>query len=658
MSSKPKSINRNNPKISELSSSRKKFFILVTILLPIIILVLLEIGLRIFHYGNDTRLFVSIPDESSKFYGINLQVAKRFFTKLSDVPMPRKDLFLKEKPKNGYRIFVLGESSAAGFPYGNNVTFTRILNRRLSDAFPDKYIEVVNTGMTAINTYAQLDFMDEILQQKPDAILIYTGHNEYYGALGVESMESLGKNRWTVKTILKLQKFKIYTLVQNLVTSIKGLFGSGDSEENNNDVSSTLMQRIVKGQLIPLNSEDYELGKNQFRENLNEIISKAKDAGVKVLISELVSNIRDNKPFESIKVNSLPAAQDEFNKAVELENQGNFEEARKAFYYAKDLDALRFRAPEEFNNIIHEVAKVYSIPVVPMKSYFEAHSPNGIIGKKLMLEHLHPNIDGYFLMADAFFNTMQKEKFISNYWQENNIKPLSFYRKNWGFSTLDSVYAYLAVRQLMGGWPFQKNKGPNVALGNYKPSNKTDSIARDILLTGALTLEQGHIELADYYERKGELDLAFKECNALIYTVPYLDLFYEPTVKILVQMKNYKRALEVLFELLKYQQTAFAYQWIGQIYLISDETEKGIPFMNKAKEMDPRNEILLFNLCRANYKIFNFEQGDLVFNQFQSIASDPSALANLEGFRKAMYDEFMNLKEKSKSTKSIYYGNN
>jgi tetratricopeptide (TPR) repeat protein len=646
MSQKSKPQKRAVIKTPEIKRSRKKIFLIITILLPFILLILLEFGLRIFNYGNNTALFMSIPDESSKFYGINLEVAKRFFNKLSDCPTPRKDLFLKEKPKNGYRIFVLGESSAAGFPYGNNITFTRILNRRLSDAFPNKYIEIVNTGLTAINTYAQLDFMDEILKQKPDAILIYTGHNEYYGALGVESMESLGKSRWVVKVILKLQKFKIYSLMQNLVASIKSLFVSGSSEDNNEDPSATLMQRIVKNQLIPLNSEDYELGKNQFKRNLSEIIEKAQDAGVYVIVSELVSNIKDIKPFESLKVNSLPTAQDEYNEALELEKQGKYDEARKAFYYAKDLDALRFRAPEEFNKIIYDVAVEYKIPVVQMKSYFESSSPNRIIGNNLMLEHLHPNIDGYFLMADAFLNTMRNENFISKNWQDNNLKPSSYYRSNWGYTSLDSMYAFLSIKQLKGGWPFKENKGPNVALSGFKPANKVDSVALKILLTGERTLEQGHIELADYYERMGELEKVYKECNALIYTVPYLDLFYEPTVKILVQMKNYKRALEVLFEMLKYQQTAFAYQWIGQIYLVTDETAKGIPYLNKAKEMDPRNETLLFNLCRAYYKIYEFDQGDLILNQFRNINSDPSMVADLEGFRKLMYEESRKLNKK------------
>ena len=65
------------------------------------------------------------------------------------------------------------------------------------------------------------------------------------------------------------------------------------------------------------------------------------------------------------------------------------------------------------NNVIHEIAGKYSVPVLGMKEVFEKASPDGIIGNSLMTEHLHPNVDGYFLMADAFFNEMRKSRFIS-----------------------------------------------------------------------------------------------------------------------------------------------------------------------------------------------------------------------------------------------------
>lgn len=143
---------------------KKRLFYIWLFVIPIFLLCCLEAGLRIFRYGGDTSLFVPAPDDQSPYYGINQDVGRRYFALTSFTPSPRKDLFLKDKPAGGFRIFILGESTAAGFPYGNNMTFPRILNRRLSDLFPERRIEVVNTGMTAMSSFTLLDFMDEILE--------------------------------------------------------------------------------------------------------------------------------------------------------------------------------------------------------------------------------------------------------------------------------------------------------------------------------------------------------------------------------------------------------------------------------------------------------------------------------------------------------------
>jgi hypothetical protein len=209
-----------------------------------------------------------------------------------------------------------------GFPYGNNLTFARILNRRLSDAFPERRIEVVNTAMTAVNSYAMLDLMDEIVHQKPDALLIYAGHNEFYGALGVASMESLGKARWLVKAFLGLRKYRTFGLIRDAICLVRKPLGVASKAEQVEDPMETVMSRIVKNRTIPLGSGLYESGKEQFRRNLHSILRKSKEAGIPVWISELVSNVRDQSPFVSVEEDALPSARTVFERARILEREG------------------------------------------------------------------------------------------------------------------------------------------------------------------------------------------------------------------------------------------------------------------------------------------------------------------------------------------------
>jgi tetratricopeptide (TPR) repeat protein len=601
-----------------LNSGKRRIFRIVLLLLPILFLIILEMTLRFFEYDGNLDLLITAPGEVSNYMMCNRNVGRRFFFTLQGVlPGVPKDLILKKKPKNGYRIFVLGGSTAAGFPYGNNVMFSRILNHRLADAFPNRHIEVMNTAMVAINSYALLDYMDEILAQEPDAILIYAGHNEFYGAMGVASMESLGKYRWMVNTFLKLARFRTFLLVRDLVGQIRRWIGNTVNDNTATLHTETLMERIVANQTISYGNRIYELGKLQFEKNLRAIYEKAKDRGVPVLVSELVSNIRDQVPFVSQATDSLPSALEVYHHAQSLEAGRKFVDAEHEYEQAKDLDELRFRAPEEFNKIIHRVAAEFSSPVVPMKSYFEKASPNGLVGDSLMTDHLHPNISGYFLMADAFFNAMNDNNFISDKWDLTNVKPDSVYRREWGLSKLDTVYAELGIRILKGGWPFQHKSEPNLALREFHPKNEVDSMAMAVLISNKLNLESAHLELAKRYTQQGLYPLVFQEYKSLYYTVPSEVIFYERAAEALRRMNRYSEALSVLFQARKVRETDTGNRMIGLILMHDGNVAQAIPYLKKALISLPNDPLLLQNLGSAYIKTGRIQEGRDLLTQLK-----------------------------------------
>lgn len=275
---KKKTPDNNSPR--ELSPQKKKIFFGIIFLLPLFFLIILEGSLRVFNYGGNLDLFIEGPEGYSEYLRCNPNVARRYFTMQSSLPTPPKQLFLKQKPVNGYRIFVLGESSAAGFPFGNNASFPNILERGLSDAFPQKRIEVINIALAAINSYTLLDIVDEVFKQSPDAILIYAGHNEYYGALGVGSVQSLGNMRWLINTYLQFQSLKIFLLIRDLFGWTKIQMSQIFYKGSEVDPSATLMERIVAEQTIPFGSSMYEAGKKQFKENMDVILRKAAQNGI------------------------------------------------------------------------------------------------------------------------------------------------------------------------------------------------------------------------------------------------------------------------------------------------------------------------------------------------------------------------------------------
>ena len=578
-----------------LSQRKKQVFFIIVLSLPSFIFILLELILQLANYGDNLDLFIDAPKDFSQYQMANPKVARRFFNRVTAVPSPPMDLFLKDKPANGYRLFVLGGSTAAGYPFSANMMFSRILQRRLNDVFPERKIEVINLAMSAINSYALLDFMDEVLEKQADMILLYAGHNEYYGALGVASAESLGKYRPVVLLYLKLRQFKTFQLLRDAIRQIASFLGRGAEQ----DPTATLMERLVAQQNIVYKSELYERGKNHFKKNLQCLIEKARQKQVPVVLSELVSNVRDQEPFVSIPTEQWPAAKDVYQVAKEFESQGNFIQAQTNYYLAKDLDALRFRASEEFNDIINKLGQELKVPVVPMKSVFENASPHGCIGASLMLEHLHPNIKGYFLMADAFFRTLQQEKMIAPEWDTRNIKSSEYYRSQWGYTELDSLYANLRIQILKGGWPFKPKTAPNKALSDYRPINKVDSLATLVWSRKNYTLERAHVELAEYYERRKDYRRAFKEYQALTCLTPLNVSPYLRGADVLIKMQDLNGALPLLQESLTLEETTFAHKWVGQIYLTQNKVKQALFHLEKAYQSSPNDLQLLYNLSGA-----------------------------------------------------------
>jgi lysophospholipase L1-like esterase len=621
---KPKRLNKNKQTArkskSELNPRHRSLFVLIMLLIPFLFLFILEFSLRILHYGINTELFIPAQGDYSDYFKVNPLVARRFFMSQTNVPTPPNDHFLIKKPENAFRIFVMGGSTAAGYPYGNNLMFSRILNQRLSDTFPGKKIEVINTATAAINSYALLDFMDEILKKEPDAILLYAGHNEFYGALGVASTETLGKFRPIIKLYLQLKKYKTFQLLQDLLWRLKKEIVSLSTRSERVSPSSTLMERLVAEQNIPYQSPIYEAGKKQYQENLRAILKNAQQANVPVIIGELVSNVRNMQPFLSMQSDSFQAAIQVYKTAKILDQQNNNKAAKEKYYLAKDLDALRFRASEEFNEIIHLVAEEFDGIVVPMKSVFESASPGRIPGKEFFIEHLHPNIEGYFLMADAFFETMRNKKIITTQWLEYRISPASYYRTTWGLTPLDTLYGNLRIRILKGGWPFKPKAAPNRAIIDYVPATKAESLAVKVWDQLDYSLERGHVEMAEYYQKSKRYKLAYEEYRALICLTPLNVSPYLKSADMLIKGGNLRSALILLKKSLILAESFYANKWTGQILLNYNEVKQSLPYLEKAYKQDPGDPQLLYSLSGAYALNGQYKPARETLNQLYKIA--------------------------------------
>src|SRR5262249_679003 len=278
-------------------------------------------------------------------------------------------------------------------------------------------VEVINLGIPATNSYALVDMVNEIIAQHPDAVLIYAGHNEYYGALGAASTtRAMGGRPALVRTYLQLQRVR-------LVAAMQALFGrlpdhrapAGGTEP------VSFMETLARDKEIPLDGDVYNRGVHQFRDNLQLLLRRFQSAQIPAFVGSLASNVKDQPPLVAETNASRRGADSTFAAAQQALARGDSAAARQLFVRARDLDVVRFRAPSVFNGLIREAAAATGAVYVPVAERFDDAS-GGMPGSDLFLEHLHPTQLGAVLMARTFFESMKEHGFVGRTAQVDRLR--------------------------------------------------------------------------------------------------------------------------------------------------------------------------------------------------------------------------------------------
>lgn len=593
-----------------LPLKKKVAFYAITISIPILFFVILEVTLRSVDYMGNTELFVDPKIPSDEYLIPNPNFASKYFFYTKTIPNPSVDVFLQEKPDNAYRVFAMGGSSAAGYPYGYNGTFSRLVDDVLTDAMPSREVEVVNVATSAISTYTLVDQVDEILEQQPDAVMIYAGHNEFYGALGVGSNENLGAFPGFVRFYLKLQRFKTFLFMREMIVDAgQWIFGNSGSS------GGTLMERIISNQSIELDGPEFELAMIQFRSNMEAIISEFQELGIPVYLSTIASNVKDQPPFVSLEQEGRPRASVVYDEATKIYAQGDTIQAKSQFEYAKDLDGLKFRAPTTINEIIEELSQEFAnVRLVNTHAALEEQSPDGIIGQNLMLEHLHPNQTGYYWMGRTFTERMLEDLSQADM-VEQAPSDLSSYFEEMHITELDDRIVHHRLRTLEQGFPFVLDSKTEPYQFNYKPDGVLDSLAFGIVHKGT-RWDAAKVELGRNYQNKGETQKALREYYSLIRNQPWNDSPYVYAARVYLDQNDFTNAeplLEKAYELAPKE--AFTTKMLGSIKLNKGQTEEAIRYLEESKAINPNDPQMLYNLSGAYGTNQQFEKAMEIANQ-------------------------------------------
>jgi len=500
--------------------ARRKFplaFKLVLPLFSLLAVVLFEIVLEILGLNSSVRLFefTKAPD-GTPVHRLNMRVSERFFfRRFQGRPVsPARALpveFPVRKPRNTIRILTLGESTTAGFPYPRSAAFGGYLREMLSDLHPGKKFEVINCGITAINSYAVLDFMPEVLRCDPDLIVVYCAHNEFYGCHGVGSLQTLTTNRTLIRWFIALQKTCLYEAVDWVVRLVRPVSGT--------PTRATLIEAMPQDQAIRRNSPKHAIAEATFRKNMQAIVELSQRAGVPIVVTTVASNVRELSPLRSVHREGISPADlqrfDEvYKQAVEeqkggrmapaealyrkaLEIDGEYAEAcfrmaqcqakmerwsfaKMNFLKALDLDGLHFRACPVFNEIIGDImaraARGKSPAILAdVDAALASESPGGVIGYELMTDHLHPNTRGNYLVAMAICEALAKSAIADRFgpqWDINRLRPLPQYEATVGYTPVEHCLTTEILVSLYERFPFDTQPDREQRLAQLKADAK------------------------------------------------------------------------------------------------------------------------------------------------------------------------------------------
>ena len=190
---------------------------------------------------------------------------------------------------------------------------------------------------------------------------------------------------------------------------------------------------------------------------------------------------------------------------------------------------ILFSDQQRMNKIIDNLGIEFQVATIPIDSIFKLESSDGIVGDNLIVDHLHPNVQGYQLIGKAFYDCMNKQGYLP---KTENAKIKfseqdSLTRANFMFTKLDSVMGNDFVKLLKIDWPYVKKRAaisefkPKDFLNLFKPNNAIDSIAM-YRIENRISWIDAHFMAATFYLKKDNIKEYLKYINVMIYQYPGL----------------------------------------------------------------------------------------------------------------------------------------
>ncbi len=607
----------------KLSPRRKAVFFVAA---NILVLLFLELVCRLFNIGYNSDLFIEKTINKNDYYVTNIHFIDKFVPRLNAQNPALDTVYIPvHKTENAFRIVLIGESASQGFPYGTTESFPYQIKSIINNSSPQKKIEMINLSMAGITTYIGKYIAEESLILKPDLVLLYFGNNEFIGIGGSEKAES-----FSFQLNETLSHWATYRACKFIISRII----PRDSR--------SLFERSAREQANSFSENEYRTTINGFTRRYGEILSMYKESSVPVITISPAVNLRSLPPFissstpdaslcaqidsaalaftdtSSARMDTLigKSASAAFYAAQSLLRAKKTDAAKRNFVRAKDLDLLRFRAVSDIISSIKTSSEKNNTVYVDAQQILDNSSTVGISGDDLFIEHVHPLLEGHFILAQNLSQIIQ-----SRFVPCKNEK----YTPTLQLSTITTLVEQLMtinkIRQMYTTYPFTLNGyfNPAAFLPLFDAAKQGNSITliprkdspieKIDVLTNAFSFPYSrgmlHVDFGAWLASRGDSMAALKEFLAALEIDPF--------------------HFEAIHDL-------------GILFFINGEFDRGMTLMSESASIAPRNKMIKTNL-RIAKEISNAMIGITTKEEFQSKIG--AMLSQNGGFTFLQYHPFM-----------------
>lgn len=484
----------------------------VAVLLLALLLGGLELGLRLGGSGHSPRFYrMETAADGTTWIRENRWVTAPFFApELIRRPQPFR-LPATKGPRT-YRVFVLGSSAAMGDPEAS-FSLARVLDTLLRSAHPEIDFEIVNAGITAINSTVVRGIAADCADLSPDLFIVYEGNNEVIGPFGPGTVfTSFLGSPAAVHASVALRRSRSGQL---LAAAARQFGRDRQSPVDWGGIGMFLQHGIA--------ADDPRLATTRalFQENLAAIAASGRAAGASVFLCTVATNRREFAPFLSLHRPGLaPAAltrwqaefdaglaataagdhrlaTEHFRAAAAIDGQhaethyllgraqldsGDTPGGRASLQRALDLDALRFRTDSSLNAIIRAAAAPADagVRVIDLAAVADADSPHGVTGDEFLYEHVHLNIRGTYRLAlelaDAIEGELRRRQLVVPSASAPTWPTLPEVRTRLAYTAYEQA---MIVHELLGRFsraPFTGQRGNDARLARYRTMETTTTL--------------------------------------------------------------------------------------------------------------------------------------------------------------------------------------